>query len=378
MRPQKKQFVFWQNIPSFHQSAFIRTLASREDCDITLVVQEELPNSFKEDGWAVPDFGLAHVIIPRNDAEVLELFSRSNKDTIHIFSGIRFPLVRTAFLKAVKTNAPIGLLAEAADWRGIKGIGRTLLYRFEFLRLRSRIDFILAMGELGIKWYSMCGIPSDKIYPFAYVVEKPANQGQILSRQEGVLLVFVGQCIRRKGVDTLLAALNNLRGMDWHLDIVGDGPERDNLMRQAKVSGIANKVSFHGSIENDAARNIIAQADVFVLPSRWDGWGAVVNEALMMGVPVVCSDLCGAADLLTNPDCGEVFKAGSDTELQKVLDRWISKGKRRQETTDRIKSWSKSIEGGTVASYLLDVIDAAVGIKNRPHVPWRNRGQPCA
>ena len=132
------------------------------------------------------------------------------------------------------------------------------------------------------------------------------------------------------------------------------------------------------ALRNDVARQMIANSDCLILPSRWDGWGAVVNEALMMGVPVICSDTCGASDLLGNPERGEVFKADSVAELADVLKRCMRRGKRTYETTARIKSWTKSIEGETVAHYLLNVIDAANGIKNRPNVPWRIEGQQCA
>ena len=72
----------------------------------------------------------------------------------------------------------------------------------------------------------------------------------------------------------------------------------------------------------------IARHDLFLLPSRFDGWGAVVNEALMCGVPVVCSDNCGAAELLGESWRGEVFRTGSAAGLKDILQRWIALGRR--------------------------------------------------
>jgi glycosyltransferase involved in cell wall biosynthesis len=56
-----------------------------------------------------------------------------------------------------------------------------------------------------------------------------------------------------------------------------------------------------------------------VLPSRFDGWGAVVNEALMVGTPVICSNRCGASDVIENGRNGYVFEAGSARALRERL-----------------------------------------------------------
>ncbi len=369
--------IFWQNIPSFHQSATIRALASIHGCEVTLAYQNDLSTEFQNGGWFMPDFGKTRLFRPANNDDILNLISSFGNNAVHIFSGIRFPMVRQAFLAAVKTESQIGLLAEAADWRGLKGLARLFIYRAESLRFRSRIDFIFAIGQLGVDWYSRCGFPTTKIYPYIYVVEKPTSVIYPPPTNKAVRLIFVGQCIRRKGLDLLITALIEHQSKDWHLDIVGNGSESDNLMRLSKKQGLSEKITFNGALRNDVAREMIAQSDCLILPSRWDGWGAVVNEALMQGVPVICSDACGAADLLGNSERGEVFKAGSIPDLKRVLGSWICKGKKTQESTKSIKTWARSIEGVTVAGYLLDVINVAERGKDKPHVPWHNGVYPC-
>lgn len=364
--------VFWQNIPSFHQSAHIRALAAMCDYDVTLAVREELPRSLIERGWPSPDFGNAKVIYSQNDTDINTLIAEAGENAIHIFSGIRFPVVRKAFLGVIKTKACIGLLSEAADWRGAKGFARLCWYKVELHRFRSKIDFILAIGDLGVKWFSKCGFPAEKIYPFLYVVEKPSVELHALASTSGDFrLVFVGQCIHRKGIDILISALHGLRDKDWRLDIVGDGIQRPDFERQAKEAGLAHKIVFHGAMKNNEAQKIIAPADLLVLPSRWDGWGAVVNEALMQGVPAICSDLCGAADLVNNPERGGVFKAGSVASLKTLLERCMKLGRRSLETTMVIREWSRAVEGEVAALYIRDVIDAAQGLKPRPIPQWQ-------
>ncbi|MFX9050260.1 glycosyltransferase, partial [Acinetobacter baumannii] len=58
------------------------------------------------------------------------------------------------------------------------------------------------------------------------------------------------------------------------------------------------------------AMALLAQSDVVVVPSRHDGWGAVVNEAIGYGIPVVCTDRCGSLDMVTRPRLGTVCSVG--------------------------------------------------------------------
>jgi glycosyltransferase involved in cell wall biosynthesis len=116
--------------------------------------------------------------------------------------------------------------------------------------------------------------------------------------------------------------------------------------------------------------NLLEHADVLLLPSRYDGWGAVVNEALMCGVPVVCSDNCGAADLLREPWRGSTFKMGSVESLQIVLRGWIERGRRNEESTARIRDWSSALEGPQEARYLVEIVKYLQEGGQRPSPPW--------
>src|SRR5262249_39928354 len=99
-------------------------------------------------------------------------------------------------------------------------------------------------------------------------------------------------------------------------------------------------------------------------------WGAVVNEAMMRGVPAICSDACGAADLLATPGRGEVYPAGTVGALCEVLGLWISRGKLRQELSDEIRHWSACIDGHAAADYPLPALEASTGRRAHPDVPW--------
>ena len=367
------RIVFWQNMLAIHQSAHIRALADGGGNEVTLVVQEPLDPERRKLGWAIPDFGRAMIVVDPGDAVINALISERPGASTHVFSAIHaFPMVEKAFFRCLPTCARMGLLVECQDFRGWQGLARLARARVDSLRYARRISFILAMGEMGVHWFRRCGFPEACVFPYGYFVEKPEIAAMPRSAGEAVQLMYLGQLIPRKGVDTLLSALGHLRGLDWSLTLMGSGPAKPSLERLADRLKIRDRVKFLPVRSNAAAVSEIARHDLFILPSRFDGWGAVVNEALMCGVPVICSDRCGAAELLAEPWRGETFRSGSVPSLQAALRRWISEGRRTAEEAQRIRAWSRCIEGDAAAEYLRKVIRSTTALEPRPLPPWQS------
>lgn len=82
-------------------------------------------------------------------------------------------------------------------------------------------------------------------------------------------------------------------------------------------------MKFLGTRKQSEVPQSLSSRDVLVLPSIYDGWGAVVNEGLQQDLYVICSDQCGAKDLLVDPRCGCVFRGGDTHELAERL-RYVS------------------------------------------------------
>lgn len=370
--------VFWQNILSPHQAAHIRALAEHPACsEVVLVVEQEMSEHRRKLGWSVPEFGNTKVIVSPDVLTVRRLIDHNNAQSVHIFSGLRgTPLVRRALDLCLSTDAKIGIMSETGDWIGVKGLIRLLLAKADALKYRSRIDFILAMGSLGRQWFMRSGYHESKLFTYGYFVDRP--KVEVIHRQQHkphtTRLIFIGRNLPLKGVDTLLHALKSLEDQDWCLTVVGDGPAKTAWHLLVNRLGLAGRINFRPSMPNHDLMNLLQASDLLVLPSKGkEGWGAVVNEALMLGVPVICSSFCGAADLLGSLNRGEVFDAGSVTSLTKVLKRWISKGKASDAQREEIRKWSKAIEGEAAAQYLLEIISYTQDkgdLRERPVAPW--------
>lgn len=154
-------------------------------------------------------------------------------------------------------------------------------------------------------------------------------------------LLYVGQLIPRKGLITLLEAIRSLPGVE--LGIIGEGPMRPLVEARAEKDPT---VRYHGYLEGPALEAAYSDADVVILPSLYEVWGLVVNEALAHGLPVIASDQVAAADhLIERGVTGEVFAAADAAGLRAAICRvatWTVEDYERCASVGRAaaKDWS--------------------------------------
>jgi glycosyltransferase involved in cell wall biosynthesis len=115
-------------------------------------------------------------------------------------------------------------------------------------------------------------------------------------------LLFVGRLVPFKGVDIALRALADVPD-EIHLTVVGDGPEREKLIQLSEELGISGRVTFIGKVARTDVWNHYKQAGVFLFPSVKESGGAVVLEAMALGLPCIAADWGGPAELITT-ECG--------------------------------------------------------------------------
>ena len=111
-------------------------------------------------------------------------------------------------------------------------------------------------------------------------------------------------------------------------------------------------------------------ADCLVLPSKHDGWGTVVSEALISGVPAICSDTCGVAEVVKLSNYGGVFRSGNIDDLVKNLKVVLDNGPLEKKERQKLLNWSKKITSDEGANYLKKIINFTDGYGERPKSPW--------
>jgi len=305
----------------FHQAAYIRALAELPDNTVHWCVQEELPAFYRDRGYPVPDMGRVQIHVAPNSAQIRKLARLPG--SVQVFFGLRgFPLPPAGFHASLGAPVCRFLMTENRYEPGAQLLPRWLVYTWDALRYRRHLSGVFCIGHSGryggARFFSACGYPRQRIVPFLHVVDNTPLQHPPVQRDHKEIL-YVGQLITRKRVDLLLTAFSRLHVSTTRLRIIGKGDEEQSLKQMADKLGIASRVSFEQGMPNAQIVAAMAEADVLVLPSRFDGWGAVVNEALMVGTPVICSDRCGASDLIENGRNGYVFEAGNADALLERL-----------------------------------------------------------
>lgn len=150
----------------------------------------------------------------------------------------------------------------------------------------------------------------------------------------GSTLVALGNLRPEKGYDLLLLAFARLaaRHPGWSLVIWGEGPLRPMLEAQARSLGIAGRVRLPGSTREPFAR--LAEADLYVLSSRVEGFPNALTEAMSVGLPVIASDVGAVSEIVRDGMDGLLVPPGDVAALARAMDRLMSDdGERRRLAT---------------------------------------------
>jgi glycosyltransferase involved in cell wall biosynthesis len=153
------------------------------------------------------------------------------------------------------------------------------------------------------------------------------------SADNKVRLLSVGAVVPRKGYDVLITALATLSDLPWILTIAGDCTRNPKAAAQLKADiehhGLGDRVAVLGAVSAQQLGELYAQADVFALASRFEGYGMAFAEAIAHGVPVVGTN-AGAIPGTVPPDAGLLVAPDDATAFASALRRLISNSDERR------------------------------------------------
>lgn len=187
--------------------------------------------------------------------------------------------------------------------KGIKPI-HDFIFRNFVLKRASRL---IADAELEIRHYWVEGADLNKVtvIPVGIDTDEYANLPPRQNNGHKTIL-FLGRLHEIKGCDLLIRAFARLERSDVRLVIAGiDYGHEAECRKLVENLGIADKVEWIGGVYSKDKLQAVVDADVFVMPSRYEMWGISFLEALACGVPVIMTDRCGAASCLPK-ECGIV------------------------------------------------------------------------
>jgi glycosyltransferase involved in cell wall biosynthesis len=200
------------------------------------------------------------------------------------------------------------------------------------------VDAMACNGRLSAEYVHWLGMPTERITLGQMVADTGGLQKAVAAVPEekrlalrrrwgGPKLVFlvVSRLVSRKGVRQLLMAWSQGEptwGKAAALVVVGDGPERENLLNQTRAAGMRS-VYFEGAVDYDHIAPYYAAADALVMPTLEDNWSLVVPEAMACGLPILCSKYNGCWPELVQERNGWVFDPLDPQDTLRVLQACI-------------------------------------------------------
>jgi len=186
---------------------------------------------------------------------------------------------------------------------------------------------IAGIGSLANRQYA-AQFPKPKHFNIPYYCElAPFLDAHRAERDSAnTVFLFCGQMIPRKGLDNLLDAFALLLGRYPHIRLLLAGREAGLGARLDRMPGaVRARIEYAGFVAPEDLPRLFARADVFILPSRYDGWGVVVNQAIGAGLPVICSEAVGAGHDLVEPEVnGLRFQPGYVPALSRCMERFAA------------------------------------------------------
>ena len=188
----------------------------------------------------------------------------------------------------------------------------------------SARDYFLHYGarEEKIRYHQFTSLTEQDIRTMLPTPEEKSGLREKHGLPPGVLVLTIGQFIYRKGFDILLRGWTDMPP-ESHLLIVGGGEKEEEYRGYIRDQHLAG-VSIVGFLDKETLKEYYAASDIFVLPTREDVWGLVVNEAMACGLPVISTDMCIAGrELIRDGENGYVVPVQDAQALREKMVRLI-------------------------------------------------------
>ena len=363
----KVRLAYLVSHPIQYQAPLLRRIAQEPDIDLTVFFGSDFSvRGYKDEGfgveveWDVPllegyrseflpklrDTGGVSPLSPINRGIYRRLHTSDGSPAfdalwIHGYASINS---LQAIFAANALGIPVLLRAESWLADRSRGLLKLAFKSFIFNDLKHLIAVTLPIGSVNARYWRHYFSPKMPQFLMPYAVDNPffarraeeaaTSNEQLrsdLNLEPGQpVILFASKLQKRKHCDHLIEAYNLLlrdhetTGLKPYLVIVGNGEERENLETRCRDLGLTN-VRFTGFQNQSELPRYFRLADIFVLPSRHEPWGLIVNEAMAAGCPViVSSDVGSGPDLVTDGIEGYIYPVGDIPALTRALGRVLA------------------------------------------------------
>ncbi len=333
MAMTKRRLLFLTVIPSPYQRQLFERLRNARVFDVKVLYYAMGAHDRQ---WQHPELADFESVMPGRALRWLGGTAYFNPGVLRWLSAANADVVVVSDYSALTAQIAMRTLGLRGKpwvfWGEVPGFSqRNSVGTFMRRRLQTPLataDAIAAIGRKAVAAYEEL-YPGKAIFNIPYFCDlapyQDAKRARSAAHHGTVDILFSGQLIARKGCDVLVEAFSKVaaKHAQARLVMLGGGPERP-VLESMVPDALRDRVIFLGHREPHQIPEIFAGADIFCLPSRHDGWGVVVNEAIGAGLPIVVSDAVGAGhDLVRHGVNGYLTRTGDYEQLAEALDRIV-------------------------------------------------------
>ncbi len=258
-------------------------------------------------------------------------------------------------LSKVFHGIPYVLTVHGSDIYQANGPLLTKINRFSLVGA----SHIMCVGSDLANEVTKLGLDSSKIKVISMGVNTERFSVLPLCARKNQIL-YVGSLIKRKAVDTLLIAFSQIPSIEYELLIVGDGPERENLLLLNDSFPGSHRVHFLGTVAPEKVIELNSYSKVFVLPSIEEGLGVVLLEALSAGTPCIASRVGGIPDAI-DESVGRLVEPNCPQQIARALMELLSDGQLWQECSLAARKRAEdTFDWQVIATKTLQIYKAAL------------------
>jgi len=258
---------------------------------------------------------------------------------------------------------------------GLKGLcQRTwipLKYRAIYFEYRKVAKALITFGMYGKRVFESFGWEAERVFNYMYCPpEKAIRQNSPAAVSNEVKFLYVGRFnFRTRALDVLMEAIDSLTG-SFHFTLVGGYGENSNEVIDWATS--REKVAFAGKWPSDEVGIRMSGYDVYVAPTRADGWNVQVNDALRAGLGVITTTEAVSDELITASGAGIVVPANDARALAKALQCAVDNPDKVYRWKEKALVYAPRISSEAVGNYFVEILDYLfiTPDRNRPACPW--------
>lgn len=312
--------AYFTNFLFHHQYPLCELMLNEPDVDFTFVCTEEMSAdrlAMGYDDLSTLPFVIRSFESPEKYQQAMEVAKTAD---VCMFGSTPSEFI----YERMKLNKLTFRYCERAlrkgEWRRFIPTTAYKIYR-QYIQHRNKNLFILSASSYTSHDIALCGFNIDKCYKWGYLpkVTRYDDIVSLMDAKKPAHIIWVGRFIDCKHPEFAIEALHNMKkhGFRFTCDLVGIGPLLEKSKKQVKDLGLDSEVSFIGALKPEEVRDKMNEASIFIFNSdRYEGWGAVVNEAMNSGCAVLVSHVCGAAPFLIKQNVnGRVYQYDNMTEF---------------------------------------------------------------